>query len=113
MSKTMTLRPRVSEKSYGLSQLHNTYAFDVPTDANRSMVSEAVAAQYGVTVTKVNILNQDGKAKQTVRKGGRAVPGRRSDYKKAYVTLKSGDTMPIFAAVEEEAPAASAKKGKK
>lgn len=112
MSKTMILRPRVSEKSYAMSQLRNTYVFDVPVDANRSMVADAVTAQYEVTVTEVNILNVKGKAKRTVRKGGRAVNGRRSDIKKAYVTLQAGDSLPIFAAVEE-AEQPTQKKGKK
>lgn len=111
MSKTLILRPRVSEKSYAMSQLSNTYVFDVPVDANRTMVADAVTAQYEVTVTDVNILNVKGKAKRTVRKGGKAVDGRRSDIKKAYVTLKTGDSLPIFAALEEPAPAD--KKGKK
>jgi large subunit ribosomal protein L23 len=107
----MILRPRLSEKSYGLSQLRNTYVFDVPTDANKMAVSDAVAAQYGVNVFSVNILNQNGKAMRTVRKGGRAVNGTRSDYKKAYVTLKQGESLPVFAALEEAAePAAKEKK---
>jgi len=101
----MTLRPRLSEKSYGLSQLRNTYVFDVPSDANKITVAAAVAAQYGVTVKSVNLLNQDGKVKRTVRKGGRSITGTRSDYKKAYVTLNQGESLPIFAALEEEAPA--------
>lgn len=112
MSKLMTLRPRVSEKSYGMSQLRNTYVFDVPKDANRVTVAEAVSAQYDVTVTDVNILNVKGKLKRTVRKGGRAINGRRSDVKKAYVTLQAGDSLPVFAAVEEaaEQPAKKEKK---
>jgi large subunit ribosomal protein L23 len=86
MSKTMTLRPRVSEKAYGVSQLHNTYVFVVPGDANRLTVAQAVAAQFNVTVEDVNILNVKGKVKRTVRKGGRAITGKDTDIKKAYVT---------------------------
>ena len=59
----------------------------------------AVATQFEVTVTDVRITNIAGKLKRTVRKGGRAVTGRRSDVKKAYVTLKDGDSLPFFAAV--------------
>ena len=115
MSKTMILRPRVSEKAYGLSQLRNTYVFEVPTGVNRYEVAQAVAAQYEVTVESVNIMNVKGKVKRTIRKGGRPTMGKRSDIKKAYVTLKEGDSLPIFAAVEEEAPKAPAtsKKDKK
>jgi large subunit ribosomal protein L23 len=116
MSKTMILRPRISEKAYGLTQTRNTYVFEVPGTANRYEVAQAVAAQYEVTVVSVNIMNVKGKVKRTIRKGGRPTMGKRVDIKKAYVTLKEGDQMPIFAAVEEaEAPKAPAtsKKDKK
>ncbi len=103
IDKSIVLKPRLSEKSYGLSQVRNTYVFDVPLNANKHTVARAVSAQYEVTVTKVNVMNVDGKAKRTVRKNGRSVQGRQSDIRKAYVTLKAGDSMPIFAAVEEDA----------
>lgn len=103
MSKTMALKPRMSEKAYGLSQTRDTYVFAVPGDANKLTVSAAVAAQFNVTVLGVNIANVKGKPKRTVRKGNRPGAGRRSDSKKAYVTLKSGDSIPIFAAEEQAA----------
>lgn len=111
MSKLITLRPRVSEKSYGLSQLTNTYVFDVPTDANRVMVAAAVEEQFSVTVAGVNIAVRKGKVKRTVRKGGRPSAGRDVTIKKAYVTLKAGDTIPVFAAITE-AEAADKKEAK-
>lgn len=95
------LKPRMSEKAYGVSQVRNTYVFDVEGDTNKHSVARAVAEQYSVTVTAVRVVNQKGKVKRTVRKGGRATMGSTSDFKKAYVTLKSGDTLPIFAAIEE------------
>jgi large subunit ribosomal protein L23 len=95
------LKPRMSEKAYGVSQLRNTFVFDVEGDTNKHSVARAVAEQYSVTVTAVRVVNQKGKVKRTIRKGGRAVSGSTSDYKKAYVTLKAGDTLPIFAAIEE------------
>src|SRR3546814_19411479 len=58
--------------------------------------------QFSVTVTSVNTAVTKGKAKRTVRKGGRPVAGRQSDFKKAYVTLKEGDSIPVFASEEEE-----------
>lgn len=97
MSKTLLIRPRISEKAYGQSQTMNTYVFEVPADANRNQVSEAVSVQFDVTVTSVNILNVKGKAKRTVRKGGRQSLGRDNDIKKAYVTLKEGDSIAVFA----------------
>ena len=98
---SIVLKPRMSEKAYGVSQLRNTYVFDVERAANKHTIARAVSEQYGVTVTEVNVINQKGKMKRTVRKGGRPTIGYQSDQKKAYVTLKAGDTLPIFAAMEE------------
>lgn len=97
----IVLKPRMSEKAYGVSQARNTYVFDVDGDANKHTVARAVSEQYAVTVLSVRVINQKGKVKRTVRKGGRPTLGRQSDTKKVYVTLKAGDTLPIFAALEE------------
>jgi large subunit ribosomal protein L23 len=102
MEKLTVLRPRLSEKTYGLATTKTVYVFDVPAEANRQTVAAAVAAQFEVTVTHVNIANIKGKAKRTVRKGGRAVSGQRSDFKKAYVTLKAGDKLPFFETEEDK-----------
>ncbi len=103
MSKAMTLKPHVSEKSYGLSQARNTYAFDVPVDSNKLTVAAAVAQQFGVKVEAVNIAVGKGKVKLSYRRGSRPVSGQRPGVKRAYVRLKTGDTIPVFAAVEAEA----------
>src|SRR5579859_809599 len=102
MSKTTLLRPRLSEKTYGLALSKTVYVFDVPADANKHTVAAAVAAQFEVSVVEVNIVNVKGKAKRTIRKGGRAVAGQRSDIKKAYVRLKDGDKLPFFDEPEQD-----------
>ena len=103
MDRTIVLKPRMSEKSYGLAQLRNTYVFDVSGEVNKHSVARAVAAQFGVEVAKVNIANIDGKSARVVSKGGRRVSkGHRSDVKKAYVTLVAGNKLPIFDAIEAE-----------
>lgn len=107
----MILRPRVSEKAYAVSQLRNTFVFEVPGSANKVTVAEAVAAQFKVTVADVNIVNIKGKAKRTVRKNGRATAGRDVDVKKAYVTLKDGDSIAIFA-TEDDSDKSSKKEAK-
>jgi large subunit ribosomal protein L23 len=115
MSKTMLLKPRISEKAYGIAQTKNVYVFQVPVDVGKLEVAQAVTAQFDVHVLEVNILNVKGKVKRTVRRGGRPIMGKRADFKKAYVTIKAGQTIPIFAA-EDEKPAekpAATKKGKK
>jgi large subunit ribosomal protein L23 len=113
MSKTLAIRPRLSEKAYATSQALRSYAFIVPAGANKQTVAQAVAEQFGVTVLKVNILNTKGKVKRTVRKSGRSVHGQRSDMKKAYVTIKEGENIPIFAAEEEAAAKEATKAAKK
>ncbi len=109
MEMQMTLKPRLSEKTYGLSLVNNTYTFEVPGDATKHTVARAVTAQFNVAVTEVNIVNVKGKAKRTVRKGGRPTNGKRSDVKKAYVTLAEGQSLPLFD-VAEESDAKSDKK---
>lgn len=115
MSKSMILKPRISEKAYGLSEIANVYVFQVPTDANKLTVAQAVAEQFSVTVLAVNIANSKGKTKRTYRKGGRPTIGQRSDVKKAYVTLKEGDSIAVFATEDDNKDAKQPKKsgGKK
>ena len=112
MEKTVVLKPRLSEKTYVLGTTKTVYAFDVPADANKLTVAAAVAAQFKVGVVSVNIVNVKGKTKRLVRKGGRPIMGRRSDAKKAYVTLKEGDKLPFFDEPEEDKKKAG-KKAKK
>ena len=96
MNKQMVLKPRMSEKTFGLSQTGNVYVFTVPASASKQAIAAAVVAQFGVGVTNVNTTNVKGKQKRTVRKRTRPVMGERSDFKKAYVTLKEGDKLPFF-----------------
>lgn len=102
MYKSIILKPRMSEKAYALSQTARTYVFEVPGDVNKHTVARTVESQFDVKVTAVNLTTIPGKAKRTVYKGGRAVKGRESDTKKAYVTVAEGQSLPIFAAIEEE-----------
>lgn len=98
----MALKPRMSEKAYATSQSLNTYVFAVPYEANKVTVAAAVEAQFGVTVEDVNISILKGKKKRSYRRGGRPTVGETSNIKKAYVRVKAGDQIPIFAAMEEE-----------
>jgi large subunit ribosomal protein L23 len=102
MDKSLNIRPLITEKSYGLAENSRTYVFVIPKSANKHTVASAVAAQFEVTPIDVRVANIQGKKKRTVRKGGRAVAGRRIDTKKAYVTLKEGDSLPFFASVKED-----------
>ncbi len=104
MSKTLVLRPRLSEKTYGLSE-SRVYVVDVPKVANKHTVARAMEAQFEVKVNRVNIANIKGKSKRVISITGKRMKnaeGRQNDIKKAYVTLAEGHSLPFFAAIEEE-----------
>lgn len=117
MSPAVTLKPILSEKAYGLSQAGNTYVFSVGKDVNRLQVSAAVSEQYKVEVTSVRMASVPGRSQAIISRRRRLNrEGRRQDVRKAYVTLKEGDKLPFFAAVEEASKqevAAEAKAAKK
>jgi large subunit ribosomal protein L23 len=104
MSKTVALKPRLNEKTYGLAA-SRVYVFDVDRSVNKHSIARAVEAQFEVTVTEVNTANIAGKPKRTINITGRRLKnaeGNRPDFKKAYVTLAEGNALPFFDAIEEE-----------
>ena len=103
------LIPKLSEKTYGVSQTLNTYVFIVPATMNKLEVARALKAQYEVDAVGVRIINVKGKAVRYVRKGGRVNTGVRADVKKAYVRLAEGQSLPIFAALSDEEQQAEGK----
>lgn len=81
--------PVITEKATLLSE-HNQVTFRVPLDANKFEIKQAVEGLFKVQVTAVNTLRQQGKVK---RFRGRI--GRRSDYKKAVVSLAEGQSIDV------------------
>ncbi|MDB4939977.1 MAG: ribosomal protein [Candidatus Doudnabacteria bacterium] len=81
------VKPLVTEKGYRQMTL-GQYAFKVNTSANKISVAKAVEKVYDVKVVRVNIMNIKGKTKNF----GKA-KGRTSDWRKAIVTLKKGQTI--------------------
>ncbi|MFU8784303.1 50S ribosomal protein L23 [Aliidiomarina sp.] len=79
------LAPHVSEKATLAAENQNTMVFKVAKDATKSEIKAAVEKLFEVEVTGVRTLNVKGKTK---RFGTRT--GKRSDWKKAYVTLSEG-----------------------
>ncbi|MFO6424670.1 50S ribosomal protein L23 [Motilimonas sp. KMU-193] len=77
--------PHISEKSTRSAELDNTVVFKVAKDATKAEIKAAVEKLFEVEVTGVSTLVVKGKTK---RHGQRV--GRRSDWKKAYVTLADG-----------------------
>lgn len=83
---------RLTEKSNLQSAEIGQYTFDVFKDANKFAIKSAVEKVFEVTVTRVNVINQKGKPTRN-RKTGKS--NFKSDYKKAIVTLKTGDTIEV------------------
>ena len=81
--------PHITEKSTLLSE-HNAVVFKVSRDASKPEIKAAVEALFGVTVLGVNTIVQKGKTK---RWKGEAY--RRSDAKKAIVTLAAGQSIDV------------------
>ena len=76
------IRPIITEQSMA-DVADKKYVFQVAIDANKTQIKAAVEEIFGVKVAKVNTLRQLGKYKRT----GAYPKGKRSDYKKAVVTL--------------------------
>jgi large subunit ribosomal protein L23 len=92
---TVLLAPHVSEKSAIAAEKANQIVFRVRRDSTKPEIRAAVELMFEVKVDAVRVVNVAGKAK---RFGGR--PGRRSDFKKAYVSLAEGQSID-FAGVEK------------
>ena len=88
-SYDVILAPHITEKATVLSE-QNKVVFQVAKDATKDEIASAVEALFSVQVTKVNTLIQEGKTKRF-----RGIKGRRSDVKKAIVTLAEGQSIDV------------------
>lgn len=86
-------RPIITEKST-LMQDEGRYVFEVSTGATKHQIKKAVQEAFDVRVTKVNTMNMRGKSKKY---GPRAT--LKKSWKKAIVTLASGESITIFEGV--------------
>ena len=83
------IAPVITEKS-AMQREKNVYTFKVAKSANKIQIKKAIEAAFGVTVVKVNTLNTKSKSKRVGR-----YTGRTQTYKKAFVTLKDGDSIEL------------------
>lgn len=83
------IAPVITEKATILSE-QNKVVFRTPLDATKDQIKEAVEALFKVQVVSVNTIRAKGKTKRF-----RGVPGRRSDVKKAIVTLAEGQSIDV------------------
>lgn len=84
-AERLILAPHLSEKATRVAEDGRQIVFRVRRDATKPEIRRAVEALFEVEVQAVTTVAQRGK-----QRGFRASRGRRSDWKKAYVTLKPG-----------------------
>jgi large subunit ribosomal protein L23 len=93
------IRPVLTEKSLTLAS-RGWYTFEVDLDAEKPGIASELSRTYGVTVTDVRTIRMHGKTRRTGRKMKQV---QKSDWKKAMVQLKSGQTIDAFHIAPEEA----------
>ena len=79
--------PHLTEKAT-LGSEHYQVTFKVAGSATKPQIKDAVEALFGVKVKGVNTLVQKGKTKRF-----KGIKGRRSDFKKAIITLEEGEVI--------------------
>jgi large subunit ribosomal protein L23 len=84
-------RPLITEKTSLMREDGRTIVFQVATDANKVQIKRAIEQLLGAKVANIRTSIAHGKVKRQGR-----FAGRRSDWKKAYVTLRAGEKMPEF-----------------
>jgi len=89
----VVLAPHITEKSTMLSD-HNAVVFKVASGASKPEIKAAVEALFGVNVTGVNTIVTKGKTKKW-----KGQPYKRSDAKKAIVTLAEGQSIDITSGI--------------
>jgi large subunit ribosomal protein L23 len=84
-------KPLITEKTTLEKDAKNVVAVVVNPDANKIQIKEAAEKLFKVQVTAVRTVNMAGKVKRT----GKNI-GKRSNWKKAYLSLKAGSNIDFF-----------------
>src|SRR3954452_7150698 len=84
-------RPIISEKSTALAEVGGRYAFEVALQANKQEIKDAVQRLFNVKVREVRTMIMHGKVKRVGR-----FETKRSNWKKALVTLAEGNKIDFF-----------------
>jgi large subunit ribosomal protein L23 len=90
------IKPLVTEKQTKITEKNNNrYGFVVRPDADKLQIKKEVETLYKVSVIAVNTVRYAGKRSSRYTKAG-LVRGQKPSYKKAYVTLKDGDSIDFY-----------------
>jgi large subunit ribosomal protein L23 len=87
--------PMYTEKMANLQDSLNQYAFKVSKEANKIEIKDIVEKRFDVKVKSVRTMTVNGKMRQQMTRKGRFY-GRRASWKKAIVTLESGQSLDLF-----------------
>jgi large subunit ribosomal protein L23 len=98
MATNVLIKPVVTEKSTKSGEKLGRYAFRVLRSANKLEIKKAIEDTYHVQVEAVNTHVIPGKQKTRQTKTG-VSSGIKPAYKKAYVTLKAGETIDFYGSV--------------
>lgn len=93
-ARKIIVSPLISEKGANLRVDQNKFVFRVDRKANKLQIKKAVEELFKVKVEDVTTITVHGRPKRLGR-----FEGRRSDWKKAIVKLKKGETIELFETV--------------
>ena len=89
--KDILAEPHLTEKSASLRFEDNQFVFKVKVNTNKKEIKRAVETRFNVIVEDVNTVTIRGKKKNT-----RGITGQAPTWKKAFVSVRKGDTIPEF-----------------
>jgi len=88
--RSVLRKPLLTEKIAALQDSNNQYAFVVDRMSNKVEIARAIELKYDVTVVDIQTMNIRGKVKRLGR-----FEGKRANWKKAIVRLKTGDSIEL------------------
>jgi len=92
------VKPLITEKSNILSDKLNQYVFIADLDATKPEIISEIEKMYGVDVEGISTMVVRGKRRMRFTKGG-TVNGKKSNFKKAIITLKKDQEIDFFESI--------------
>ncbi|HXK50094.1 MAG TPA: 50S ribosomal protein L23 [Clostridiales bacterium] len=89
--KMILRKPLITEKTSKMQEKNNQYTFLVDVNANKIEIKREIESRFRVSVTGVNTVNYEGRKARVGR-----FFGKKSDFKKAIVTLAKGDKLDVY-----------------
>ena len=94
--QTIIKKPVITEKATKLSELSNSFTFEVDRKSNKIEIKNAIEKMYGVHVTDVHTLNYGGGVSSVKYTNKGIVEQKSKQWKKAVVTIADGETIDLF-----------------